>query len=179
MDKTYLDRLILRKKAIEEYPDITIQASPVVSLALNELYTWLTGTYLPTRFPKAFTISSSEPTLSNLATCEQIPLTPPCDSRKALQLLGENMDLDMLILLPSEDGDGYRLQGYVVCAPSGFNSKEKFGLKLRDIHGPVPGYKEKLEKSMDRFFDRLEVGKIVLRSNVGALHKAVIVLIRR
>jgi hypothetical protein len=40
-------------------------------------------------------------------------------------------------------------------------------MKLRDIHGPVPGYKEKLEKSMDRFFEKLEVGRVVRRSNVS------------
>jgi hypothetical protein len=59
------------------------------------------------------------------------------------------------------------LQGYVTCFPAGFNTKEKFGLKLRDIHKPVPGYKEKLELSMDRTFDRLEVGKVIKRSNVS------------
>lgn len=169
MDKTYLDRIELRKQAIKDHPEITIQASPTVIPALNELYTWLTNTYLPTRFPKDFTISTSAPVLLNHATEQHMPLTPPSDPIKAFQILGENIDLDMLILLPSEDGDGYRMQGYEVCFPSGFNSKEKFGLKLRDIHGPVPGYKEKLEKSMDRFFDKLEVGKIVLRSNASDL----------
>jgi hypothetical protein len=33
----------------------------------------------------------------------------------------------------------------------------------------VPGYKEKLEKSMDRFFEKLEVGKCVRRVNVSSL----------
>lgn len=77
------------------------------------------------------------------------------------------MDEDILILLPSDDGDGYSLKGFVNCFPAGFNTKEKLGLKLRDIHTPVPGYKQKLELSMDRFFDRLEVGKVVKRANVS------------
>lgn len=38
-------------------------------------------------------------------------------------------------------------------------------MKLRDIHRPVPGYKEKIELSMDRFFARLPVGKVVKRAN--------------
>ncbi len=53
------------------------------------------------------------------------------------------------------------------CFPSGFDTSRKFGLKLREIHGPVPGYREKLEGSMDRYFERLEVGKFVMRVNVS------------
>ncbi len=58
----------------------------------------------------------------------------------------------------------------MTCFPAGFNTKEKLGMKLRDIHGPVPGYKQKLERSMDRFFEKLEVGKVVQRSNVSSIH---------
>ena len=105
--------------------------------------------------------------LLNHVTSEFIPLTSPSDPIQALEVLGGNIDDDFLLLLPSDDGDGYMLKGFITCFPSGFNTKEKFGLKLRDIHKPVPGYKDKLEKSMDRFFDRIEVGKIVLRTNVG------------
>ena len=113
-----------------------------------------------------FTLGTS--TLLNLATSESIPLVSPFDPIKALEIIGGNIDDDFLLLLPSDDGDGYVLKGFVTCFPSGFNTKDKFGLKLRDIHKPVPGYKEKLEKSMDRFFDKIEVGKVVLRTNVSS-----------
>lgn len=130
---------------------------------MDELYIWLVGTYLPTRFPTLFTLTSTS--LYNGATSLPLPLCPPADPIKTLEILGSNLDEDFLLLLPSSDGDGYVLKGYVTCFPAGFNTKEKFGLKLRDIHGPVPGYKEKIGLSMDRFFDRLEVGRVVLRSN--------------
>ena len=54
----------------------------------------------------------------------------------------------------------------MTCFPNGFDTRLKLGLKLREIHDPVPGYAEKLERSMDRFFERLEVGKVVRRVNV-------------
>jgi hypothetical protein len=130
---------------------------------VDELYTWLVGTYLPTRFPTLFTLNPTS--LYNTVTSLPLPLSPPGDPIETLKLLGENLDEDFLLLLPSSDGDGYVLKGYGTCFPAGFNTKEKFGLKLRDIHGPVPGYKEKIGLSMDRFFDRLEVGRVVLRSN--------------
>jgi hypothetical protein len=36
---------------------------------------------------------------------------------------------------------------------------------VKAIHGPVPGYAAKLEKSMDRFFASFPFGKIIWRSN--------------
>jgi hypothetical protein len=170
IDQDYLTRLVLRKKIIHDHHDIAIQASTSISPALNELYSWLVTAYLPTRFPTLFILSRSTFTLLNHATSQSLPLTPPSDPIKTFEILGENLDEDFLLLLPSEDGDGYKLKGYVTCFPAGFNTKEKFEKKLRDIHGPIPGYKEKLEKSMDRFFDRLEVGKVVLRSNVHPIY---------
>ncbi|RQM07230.1 hypothetical protein DH86_00000932 [Scytalidium sp. 3C] len=168
MDKNYLDRLNIRKQIIRDHRPIAISALPRVKAAVDELYTYLLGYHLPTRFPRMFKLMNDEKhhsQLLNMVTNEYLPLQPPADPEKTLQLLGENLDEDLLFLLPSEDGDGYVLYGYVTCFPSGFNTKEKLGLKLRDIHGPVPGYKAKLEKSMDRFFDKLEVGNIVMRTN--------------
>jgi hypothetical protein len=167
IDNTYLSRLALRKQIIADHHEIAIQAHPSITPAVNELYSWLVCTYLPTRFPTLFTLSlsTSPSSIYNTATSQILLLSPPEDPVKSLEILGENLDEDFLLLLPSEDGDGYVLKGYVTCFPAGFNTLEKFGRKLRDIHAPVPGYRAKLEKSMDRFFDRLEVGKVVLRSN--------------
>jgi hypothetical protein len=165
MDNNYLSRIILRKQIIKDHHEIAIQASPAIKPAIDELYSWLVTTYLPTRFPIMFTLSTSG--LLNHATSQTLPVHPASDPVQSFELIGENLDDDFLILLPSEDGDGYKLQGYVTCFPAGFNTKEKFGLKLRDIHKPVPGYKEKLELSMDRTFDKLEIGKVVKRSNVS------------
>jgi len=164
MDHNYLTRINLRKQIIHDHHDIVIQASPAVKPSVDELYVWLVNAYLPTRFPSMFTTSSDG--LQNLTTGKYLPLQPPVDPSHAFEILGENLDEDFLILLPSADGDGYALKGFVTCFPAGFNTKEKFGQKLREIHKPVPGYKQKLEKSMDRFFEKIEVGKVVKRSNV-------------
>jgi hypothetical protein len=59
----------------------------------------------------------------------------------------------------------YILSAYATCYPAGFNPRKKLGRPLAQIHAPVPGYADKLEKSMDRFFDKLEVGKYVKRVN--------------
>lgn len=164
MDRTYLDRLSIRTSVIRDHTSTVLQALPSSHSAIQELYTYLTTIYLPTRFP---TIYSLGPTyLFNKATNHNIPLNPP-SPLQALHNLGTNIDTDFLLLVPSPDGDGYILGGFIACFPSGFDTEALLGKKIRDIHKPVPKYKEKLETSMYRSFDRLEVGKIVKRVNVS------------
>lgn len=105
--------------------------------------------------------------MDNLVNGDRVPVSPgrnkPLDT---LRTLGGLVEDDLLFLLPSEDGDSYTLRGLVTCFPNGFDTSQKLNLKLRDIHKPVPEYKEKLEKSMDRYFSRLPVGKFIMRANV-------------
>lgn len=143
-----------------------------------ELYEWIVGTYLPKRFPTMYNFvkasqlpSSVKPQgrhLYNIVGDKYLPLKAS-SGLEALYILGHNVDDEFMILLPSstaEDGSPiYHLQAYVTCFPSGFSTPEKFEKPLAGIHKPVPGYKTKLEKSMDRFFAKLEVGKIVRRAN--------------
>jgi hypothetical protein len=169
MDKNYVDRITLRKRIMDEAPEITLAAKPAAKLAVDEFYQWLLSKYLPTRFPRNFQMSTTTdqggPFLLNLANGERLPLAPPTSPKDTLRIIGGVVEDDFLFLLPSPDG--YRLEGFVACFPNGIDTSKKLGLNLRDIHGPVPGYKEKLEKSMDRYFERLEVGTFVKRANVS------------
>ncbi|KAM3086550.1 hypothetical protein ACMFMF_000498 [Clarireedia jacksonii] len=167
MDKTYLSRLALRKEVIANHRPTVLQALPSSYAAIRELYTYLLMTYLPTRFPTMYNLSPDKSALLNKSTSQHLALNPKSPF-EALQILGENVDTDFLFLVPSLDGDGYILGGFICCFPSGFDSESLLGKKIRDIHGPVPGYKERLEKSMYRSFDRLEVGKVVKRVNVSS-----------
>ncbi|KAF1841957.1 uncharacterized protein K460DRAFT_409396 [Cucurbitaria berberidis CBS 394.84] len=165
MDKTYRDRLKIRSELIQQERHEVLACNPRAVPAVLELYTWLTCTYLPTRFPLLFTPTG--PHLQNNITGALLPLHMS-NADAALQLLGENIDDEFLFLLPSdalEDKRKYRLEAFVNCFPSGFNTRAKLGLLLADIHTPVPGYAQKLEKSMDRFFAALPVGRIVKRCN--------------
>ncbi|KAL4978221.1 hypothetical protein BDW66DRAFT_22372 [Aspergillus desertorum] len=104
-----------------------------------------------------------------------------------LDTLGSWIDEDFLILLPSPippllSGDlsaesdpelktQYHLEAYTTYYPAGFDTRKKLSLSLSAIHTPLPGYKQKLSKSMDRFFERLEVGKAVVRVNWSIMPK--------
>ncbi|CAI7678381.1 unnamed protein product [Penicillium manginii] len=169
MDKNYLDRIMLRRKLMAEFPNTVLASEDSVKPAVDELYTWLVGTYLPTRYPRMFEVRPSaggiSPVLRNLITGEDLSMSPGETPRETLKTLGGLVDDDFLFLLPSEDGDSFTLKGFVTCFPNGFNTSKKLNMKLRDIHKPVPSYKEKLEKSMDRYFAKLKPGRFIKRAN--------------
>ncbi|PLN80248.1 hypothetical protein BDW42DRAFT_171114 [Aspergillus taichungensis] len=193
IDRTYKDRLALRSQLLAKYPDTVVGVngdSERVQAAIYELYEFILGVYLPTRYPTMFRLSTTGDTdpeqkvqtvLESKVTGKHIPIKLPPQSpetsRNALETLGTWVDEDFIILLPekttpSDDAIGedavdekYVLHAYTVHFPAGFDLSKKLGRRLAEIHTPVPGYAEKLEKSMDRFFARLEVGKFVQRVN--------------
>jgi hypothetical protein len=119
-----------------------------------------------------FQVKLEDSLFQNLVTGDTWPtsLSSKTSTIQALEILTQTVDEDFLILLPElspkdNDQPKYVLQAYTTCFPSGFNPHKKLGLRLADIHGPVPGYHDKLERSMDRFFARIEVGKYVKRVN--------------
>jgi hypothetical protein len=177
MDKNYKDRIDYRRKIMQEHHDVVVAINDdkAIRPAVMELYTFLLGTYLPTRYPDMFKLHQANYDqgvtfmLENKITGE-LPLIIPGQTTKTimmLETLGKHLDEDFLLLLPEDTGEDpkYVLEAYITVCPSGFNPREKLGKRLRDIHGPVPGYEQKLERSMDRFFARVEVGKYVKRVN--------------
>ena len=177
IDKNYRDRLNVRRAIMKEHPENTVAVHDErIRSAVAEYYTFLMGTYLPSRYPSMFKVHHTEyeygkeALLENLVTGEILPTKPTraTTTMRLLEILGKTLDEDFLFLLPSEDFDedhSYILEAYMTCCPNGFDPLEKLGKKLRDIHEPVPAYKPKLESSMDRFFAKIEVGKYVKRAN--------------
>ena len=95
MDRNYLSRISLRKQIMTDHPEITVQADPSIVPAVNELYTYLSGTYLPLRYPTLFRLAKNCPSsvdhLYNQVTHDSLPLIPPNRPIEALTLLGQNM----------------------------------------------------------------------------------------
>lgn len=179
MDRTYADRLQYRSKIFKESSDIAIGVhdDKRVRSAVVELYKFLLGTYLPKRYPSTFKLhftsfeTGDQFMFENLVTKQIFPTVPAnvTPTETLLRTLGVTIDTDFLFLLPEDESESsdpkYVLQAYVCVCPSGWDPREKLGKRLATIHGPVPGYKDKLEGSMDRYFKALEVGKYVKRSN--------------
>jgi hypothetical protein len=171
IDKQYLSRLAARGKILEDHPN-AIACLPSATGMVNELYSYLISTYLPQRYPTIFQLTpsrSSATHLLNKLTHDLLPLTPPSDPLVALRSLATTIDDDFIMLLPSSPDDQapFSLQAYIWCYPAGFVPSNLLGRPLAEIHAPVPGYASKLEKSVDRYFSRLEAGRAVTRTNVS------------
>lgn len=124
MDKNYLERITLRRKIMHDHGEIVLAASPVVKQAVQEFHAFLLRRYLPSRFPRMFELVGDE-FLYNKVTDELNSLTPPDSPMEALRVIGGLIDDDCLFLLPSDDGDGYALKGFVTCFPNGFDTSKK------------------------------------------------------
>lgn len=179
MDRTYVERIKYRSKIIAESSDICIRVHDDARIrpAVIELYTYLLSHYLPKRFPQMFKLhyasfeTGNQFMLENLVT-KQVFATEPTNvtpTETLLKTLGMTVDEDFLFLLPEEGAESsdpkYVFQALVCICPSGWDPREKIGQSLASIHAPVPGYADKLESSMDRYFKNIEVGKYVKRSN--------------
>lgn len=184
MDRTYQDRIKKRQAVLDQHHDIVVAVNEPsvkdtrIRAAVSELYKFILKDYLPNRYPSMFRLElcpeyGSKKMLQNLVTGAKWPTTLADNEPtiRALEILTQTVDEEFLILLPDisapEDTPSYVLQAYATCFPSGFNTREKLGLRLADIHGPVPGYAQKLERSMDRFFAKIEVGRVIKRVNWG------------
>jgi hypothetical protein len=176
MDRNYEDRIQYRRKILKEHHDVVVAVNEDSRIrpAVMEWYKFLFGTYLPVRYPSMFKLHRTEYEqgpeimLQNLVTNELLPVQPKGKTIALLETMGRHLDEDFLLLLPEPDVETepkYVLEAYITICPSGFDPRQKLGKKLRDIHGPVPAYEERLESSMDRYFAKVEVGKYVKRVN--------------
>ncbi|KAM4054307.1 putative HRQ family protein 2 [Hirsutella rhossiliensis] len=162
IDKDYLDRVNLRRGLIRQHGDKVHGYMPAGAEGVRELYAFLMGSYLPTRFPTIFQLSSDKGQIRNVATGRTHPTAATADPAAALRAIGETVEEDMFLL--HDTPEGHKSVAFVCCFAAGFDPSTKLGKGLKQIHGPVPSF-DKIGPSMERFFARLQVGKNVKRLN--------------
>ena len=67
-----------------------------------------------------------------------------------LHVLLENIPEDFAVMLRNPDDGFYYFRAGIICSALGWNVGTKIGMQLKEIHAPIPDYKEKMEFSMDR-----------------------------
>jgi hypothetical protein len=171
IDKHYQSRIALRKELMRRNRDQVLRAIPSARPTIQNLYSYIVGNYLPSRYIDMFKIipkptSPRQNYLHNLVTGDQIPLEPSAESVLLLEALGRQVEEDFLILEPEPESGEFMLTAYVGCFPNGFDWQSKLGKTMSEIHVPVPDYATKLKKSMNRYLSRVECGQFVKRHNV-------------
>lgn len=180
MEDTYLGRIREKQKIITNshpsYPlekdlrSSTVFLSPEGEPALREFYDVVVE-FMTSKYPMYFERQGDQ--IYNNVTKESIPAPAGAttDPQVLLSSLVGTIEEDFIILMkdPTKHGqpygDEYFFKAGVFAFAAGFDPKDKFNQPLTMIHAPIPGYESKLKLSMNRFFEKLEPRKFVLRSN--------------
>jgi hypothetical protein len=154
-------QLAEKRKLLATRHDDVIQTLPQAQPASEEALELLLD-HLRQFHSDRFTFDDSK--LRNVATGEkwdfaQLSLHP---LEHATRLVQEDF---CILQADDQSGDTYRLTAGAVCFPSNWRLADKIGRALSDVHGPVPGYAEKLASPVDRFFKNLTADNIVVRAN--------------
>lgn len=166
IENTYLDRVNLRAKLFDETKLFGCHESAVD--ALRETYDYI-FTHLMKRYPQYFELNEKGSSILNKIKGESVPASAAnLKPEEMLRYIATNIEEDMLILIKNPDTeqyDEYVLRAAVSLLPAGFNPLDKLNQPLTTIHGPVPGYVQKLQTAMNKFFTRLQAHEYYVRNN--------------
>ena len=149
LESTYAARISQRKALFAKYGRMVLAYLPGSELACKELME-MALQFLCARYPQYFSMikdSSRGPVFRNGLLKNQTII----DNVHPLHVLLENVPEDFACMLRNPDDGCYYLRAGVICSALGWNLATKIGLQLKEVHGPVPDYKEKMEFSMDRW----------------------------
>jgi hypothetical protein len=167
VENTYKDVTKIRGEIVENNRDSTVLSHPMADDAIREVYDWFID-YMVQKYPQYFVRDENNPVVHNNINNVTIPRYSTAfgdDIGGMIRTLSKNVEEDFLILIFDEDSDQYYLRAGSFAFPSGFNPAMKLNLPLKDVHGPVPMYKEKLQVPMDRYFKKIPAGSFVMRNN--------------
>lgn len=156
LDHHYPAHLAERRRLIAQRRPEVIDETPGSEAMQDELLAVLAAN-LCQHHPDWFTRQGS--TLRNHLLAETLSLTAD-----PLDRIGRLVQEDFCLLREESDAT-LTLVAAILCFPSRWRLSSKIGRPLGAIHGPVPMYKDKLERPVDRFLAALKAGRIAQRLN--------------
>ncbi|KAI8942145.1 hypothetical protein NX059_000234 [Plenodomus lindquistii] len=162
LENTYEKRIEQRKQLYAEHGDAVLQALPGSQLACKELME-MALQFLCARYPQYFKLDPVEQVFYNgiLETETDLANTSP------LHVLLDNVPEDFAIMLRDDKTGFYVFRAGIICSALGWNVASKIGLRLHEIHAPIPDYREKMQFSMDRYFAKMPTDKPIQRGSWG------------
>ncbi len=145
-----------KERLLSDRRDVVFAAEVGTEAAQREVSDLL-AVHLPSRFPAIYQPESGG--IRVMPAGRMVSLNEDAPLVAAARLVQEDL------VLMRRGADGYRLAAAVLCFPSFWSLKEKFGGTLDAIHAPVPGYQDRLAPRMNRIFDNLKVDLPVWRVN--------------
>lgn len=149
-----------KERLLAERYDEIVNVRPEAEHGSQEVLELLVE-HLPARFPSLYQRTGDA--LYNAVTGQC--WNPAGSDLHPLDLAGRLVQEDLCLMKKDPDSDVYRLVGASLCFPTRWSLAEKIGKSLAMIHAPTPGYKERLDSTMNRYFVRMR--KPVWRLNWG------------
>jgi hypothetical protein len=152
IDKHYYSENRIRASQLDNNRSSVLQCLPGSEIACAEVLD-LVSTFLTNRYPDSFTISATgngetqEKRITNHLTGESFSLS---NNAAPLETAARLAMEDFNILVKDEEGE-YRLQASATLFPAGWRLEERIGDTMKDIHGPVPKWKEALAGCVNRY----------------------------
>lgn len=142
----FVDQLLARQELVVSHDDVLASVDGAQA-AICELLATL-HTELPTHLPQYYERAGAHLRIKPLDALWTL------DDSPSLEQIARIIPDDMCLMMPDAAG-AYRMVAAALCFPTRWRLGPKMGKALTDIHGPVPGYAEKLAKGVDRVFAAL------------------------
>jgi len=162
IDEHYPDEMALRRDLLVGRRTEVMASVPGSEAAARETLAVLAA-HLPAQYPDWFLRDGNK--LHNRLTGETWDIAVPAFD--PLELAARLVQEDFCVIQP--DDDGPLLTAGVVCFPTRWRLLDKIGRKLAAVHDPVPFYREKLARPVDRFMALVKPGHIAARLNWSIL----------
>ncbi|KAL9112756.1 MAG: hypothetical protein Q9227_003059 [Pyrenula ochraceoflavens] len=159
---TYKETIAQRKLLYAQHGESVLQWLPGSELACKELMEMCLQ-FLAARYPQYFRLSGDKKTFINLILGEEQDLR----AKHPLLIILDNIPEDFAVMMRDPDSGYYFFRAGVICSALGWNLGSKIGLRLNEIHEPIPDYKEKMQFSMDRFFSKMPTIRPIQRGSWG------------
>lgn len=145
VEHTYAERIKQRQDLFVKHGKNVLDMLPGSELACKELMEMCLQ-FLCARYPQYFKLDRVNMIFHNqiLGTKSDLKAMP------ALHVILNNIPEDFAIMLRDPETGFYKFRAGVICSALGWNLGSKLGMRLHEIHEPIPDYKEKMQFSMDR-----------------------------
>ena len=139
VENSYVSRVKERQELFRDHGSKVLDYLPGSELVCKELMEMCLQFYCA-RYPSYFSLSADNKNFHNriLGTDTEIKRFHP------LHILLNNIPEDFAIVLRNEDDGMYYFRAGVICSSLGWNVGTKIGMQLKEIHAPIPDYKEKM-----------------------------------
>ena len=160
LDRTYVKTLEQRQELFDKHGSSVLQTLPGSELAAKELMEMCVQ-FLCARYPQSFQLANMTLYNAILRTETDLRSVPP------MHVLLQNVPEDFAIMVRDPQTGLYSFRGGMICSSLGWSLGSKIGLKLHEIHSPIPHYPEKMQFSMDRYFAKMPTDKPIQRGSWG------------